>query len=79
MVNQRNKKVSGLEHRYRRAVATIRSFRPSKETKELEKDIVHTIQHIQNYGFEFFPNHYIRDDVIRLEGMARQLEHALNK
>lgn len=77
--NNRHKKVSGLEHRFRRAVANLRHTRNAKKyttddvVRDLEISIAHTIRRINQYGFEFFANHYIRDDVIALEGMANQM------
>lgn len=72
-------KVSGLEYRYRRAVALARSCKTTRETKALEIDIAHTINHIDKYGFEFFSNHYIRDEVLRFEAMISQLQFALTQ
>lgn len=68
--------ISGLESRYRRAIASMRACKTNKDTKALEFDIAHTINKIDQYGFEFFPNHFIRNDVIRLEAMINQLHFA---
>lgn len=67
-------KVSGLEYRYRRAVAISRSCKMTRETKALEQDIAHTINRIDQYGFSFFPNHFIRDEVLQFEAMVNQLQ-----
>lgn len=76
-MNQKKKfdKVSRLEVQYRNAIATIRYCRTNMDTKMLEFDIAHTIREIEKYGFDFFANHYIRDYVLRLEAMARQLKY----
>lgn len=76
MKKNQHKKVSSLEHRYRRAIATIRSCRTNQDTKALEVDITHNINYIESYGFDFFPNHYVRDQVLLLEAMAHQLQYA---
>lgn len=40
---------------------------------ELEKEIAYLINKIETYGFEFFPNHYIFDDVVKLQALSKQL------
>lgn len=70
------RRVTGLEHRYRRAVAIARSCKTNRNTKSLECDIAHVIDTIDRYGFEFFPNHFIRDEVIKFEAMVNQLQFA---
>lgn len=62
-----------VEVRYDAAVEKIRSVRTTRKSIALQKDIAHTMNTIQTYGFRFFPNHYIFDDVVELEKLADRL------
>jgi len=72
-MNNNRAKVSAnerLKSRYMRARHSLRSI---SLTKNNQKEIMFLIQRIEDYGFNFFPDHYIRDQVVELEAI---LDHA---
>jgi hypothetical protein len=77
---QKKKKMSHIEFRFNQCkhkATKLFRFKHHKQTEEerqFEKDIAHIIRHIETYGFKFFPNHYIREDVEALEGMLAAFE-----
>jgi len=73
---QRKHKMKGIEVRYRKAQEKMRRLRVTSDTKELQKDISFKMQEIESYGWAFFPNHFVGDQVIEFEAMVKQLaEH----
>jgi len=47
-------------------------FQHHKQTnteQEFEENCTHIINHIENYGFNFFPSHYVKDEIESLERM----------
>lgn len=69
-----NKQVQ-LEERFRKAQHIMRALRVTNETKELQKDIMWTMDNIERLGFKFFPHHYdVHEEVSKFEAMVRQLQ-----
>lgn len=66
-------KMKPIQARYNRIMRDLHGLRPNPKTKEIEKDVAYLINKIQAYGFEYFPNHYIFDDVAELEQKVKQL------
>ncbi len=62
-----------LKSRYVNARRELRSYRT---TKEQQKEIMFLIQRIEAYGFDFFPDHYIRHHVVELENKIERLKAA---
>lgn len=46
----------------------------SEDARQFEIDCTYLIHHIESYGFRWFPNHYIRDDIAQLEKMLDAFE-----
>lgn len=42
-------------------------------TKETQIDVAFLIRDIQNYGFEFFPEHYIEEKINELESISETI------
>lgn len=74
MRKHKHQQMKGIEVRFRRAQEAMRSMRVTPETKELQKDLAWMMREIEEYGFAFFPNHYVGDQVIQFEAMVKQLE-----
>lgn len=71
---ERQKHVSAAENRFGRAMFRLRALRSTvRTTKEEEVNIAHIINKVQTYGFGFFPNHYVMDDIIELEGIIKDI------
>lgn len=70
----RKQQMKGIEVRFRKAQELMRRLRVTSETKGLQKDIAFTMQEIEQYGFEWFPNHYVGDQIIQFEAMINQLK-----
>jgi hypothetical protein len=73
--NKQQNRSKPLEVRFNRVLSQLHACRTTYATRALEKDIAHTVNHIERYGFQWFPNVYVYDDVIQIEGMVRQLQH----
>lgn len=70
----KTKKVtSAAERRFRAAVFKIRGVGRIGIDKLVQVDIAHLINKIESYGFNFFPNHYIFDDIVALEDIATRV------
>jgi hypothetical protein len=71
----RKPKISYLEHRFRvvkRKASNLfrrKHHKQSPDERQFEEDLAYLIRHVEEIGFKFFPNHYIRDDIEALEGM----------
>ncbi len=44
-----------------------RRFKMTDEERQQEIELVHIAKRIDDYGFDFFPEHYIKEDLKRLE------------
>lgn len=42
-----------------------------KARKQFELEVMHRVQKIEEYGFEFFPDHYVTDILEELKAMGR--------
>lgn len=62
------KKRSAAESRFYGITSRLRQNR--ELSKEQQKDAAHIIHKIQQYGFDFFPNHYLWEDLNTLESIA---------
>lgn len=72
---QNNRGTHSLKHKYNAAMRILRSpTGRSTLTKEDEVTAAHAMNNISNYGFEFFPNFYIRDDVFTLVDLADKVK-----
>lgn len=56
--------------RYKNVVWLLRKLGRVNFSKEEQEDIAHSLNQIDNYGFGFIPNHYVMDEVVRLERFA---------
>jgi len=54
------------KHRYRH-------HSQSNEEKSLEIDAIHVIKEIEDYGFNFFAEHFLWEKMQELETIARQM------
>lgn len=62
-----------VEYKYHRALRMLSRHRPSPQNKRKEEEIAYLINKIETYGFDFYPNHYIFDDVVKLEKLVMEL------
>jgi len=72
--NDKPRRVPAIEGLYRKTRARMRNLRTTMETKELQIEIANEINTIETYGFRWFPNHYIFDNVNRLAKLVDELE-----
>lgn len=63
--------VSNLERRYRNAVYKLRQRRNSY-TKDMQIQLAHMINHVDQYGF-VYQGHYVYDTVVALEELSENL------
>jgi len=68
-----NNTMSAAERRYRAASSKLRSIQRSTIQKEDQVELAHLIGYIESYGFAFFPNHYVYDEIVRLESIVNKL------
>lgn len=65
---------SAAENRFRRVMFKLRGMHWSKVSdKKTQTDIAHLVHRVTTYGFGFFPNHYVMDDIIELEKIEKRL------
>lgn len=67
------KTLTAAERRYRAAVSKLRSIPRNTIPKETQVELAHMINDIESYGFNFFPNHYIFESIIKLESLAAKI------
>lgn len=67
------KSVCAAERRYRNAIFKIRAVGRSQISKQEQVDIAYHINTVESYGFGFFPNHYVFDNIVALESIATTL------
>ena len=68
-------KTKPVELRFTRAASILRSLKVSENTKELQKDLSWMKKDIEDYGLEFFPNHYVYDKVKEFEALVDALKN----
>lgn len=66
---QRQRKVSLAERRYNSVMWSVRKNR-NLFTKDDQLEISHISKEIQDYGYNWFPNHYLIDTVSKLENLV---------
>ena len=64
----RQRKVSLAERRYTAVMWVIRKNR-QLFNKQDQVEISHISKEIQDYGYSWFPNHYLMDTITKLEDM----------
>lgn len=67
-----------METRFKKAKKKIsnsfkRRHRQTHYQKEQEKEAVFLMHHIEDYGFKFFPEHYISKELVDLERIAEDV------
>tara|TARA_Y100000593_G_scaffold34758_1_gene68227 strand:+ start:635 stop:883 length:249 start_codon:yes stop_codon:yes gene_type:complete len=65
--------LSSAERRFRNVMYHLRTKHRPQE-KETQVEIAYHVKNITDRGFGFFPNHYVMDDIIALEGISRALQ-----
>ena len=65
--------IGAAERRYRTAISKLRVISRHRIDKKTQVELAHLINKIDSYGFNFFPNLYVYDDVIALEGYVEKL------
>lgn len=65
---QRQRKMSLAERRYNTAMWTIRKNRTAF-TRDDQMEISRISKEIQDYGYNWFPNHYLIDTISKLENL----------
>lgn len=66
--NQRVQKISLAERKFSWVKNTLRKVR-NNVSREDQVEIAHLMKSIQDYGFSFFPNHYVFDQIQQLESI----------
>lgn len=65
---QRQRKMSLAERRYNSVMWSVRKNR-NLFTKDDQLEISHISKEIQDYGYNWFPNHYLIDTISKLENL----------
>ena len=66
-----------LQYRFekvKRELTQMFRFKHHKQSPsevQFETDCAYLVNHIEKYGFNWFPSHYVKDDIINLERMVR--------
>ena len=70
----KQQKTKPVENRFNRAASILRHLHvDSAETKDLQKDIEWKRREIEQYGWNWFPNHYLCESVIEFETLVEEL------
>jgi len=59
-----------LKSRYHYARNVLKRSPNNVLSRDEQVEVCYLIKRIEDYGFRFFPDHYLRDDVVRLERLA---------
>jgi hypothetical protein len=70
----KKKPMCAAERRFRSAVYKVRGIGRSKIAKETQVELAHLVNNVETYGFGFFPNHYVFEDIIKIEQIVTALE-----
>lgn len=70
----KKKTMCAAERRYRSAIYKVRGIGRSRIEKSVQEELAHLINKVESYGFFFFPNHYVFDEIIAIEKIAATLE-----
>lgn len=65
--------IGAAEGRYRTAISKLRAISRNRIPKETQVEIAYLINKVDSYGFNFFPNLYVYDDITKLEELAKTL------
>jgi hypothetical protein len=65
--------ISGAEKKFRSVQYNLRSVNRNVMTKKDQEDIAYSINLINQYGFEFFPNHFVFDEINKLDALVNTL------
>lgn len=55
------------KRRFFNAISGLRDIGRINLSREEQEDVAYTINEIETYGFEFIPNHYTMDNILKLE------------
>jgi len=69
-----NRKESAALRRFNSTINELRNITRGNIKIDDQKEIAHLINEIEQYGFDFFPNHYVYDKVVELEVFVRKLK-----
>lgn len=58
--------------RYHNMINLLRKVGRGNLTRDEQEDVAHTLNYIESYGFGFVPNHYVMDEVVKLERFAKE-------
>ena len=72
--SDKKKPMCAAERRYRSAIYKIRGVGRYRIEKSTQEELAHLINKVETYGFGFFPNHYVFEDIIAIEKIATALE-----
>lgn len=70
----KKKPMCAAERRYRTAIYKVRGIGRSRIEKSTQEELAHLINKVESYGFGFFPNHYVFNDIIAIEQIVSALE-----
>lgn len=72
--DKKKKPMCAAERRYRTAIYKVRGIGRSRIEKSTQEELAHLINKVESYGFGFFPNHYVFNDIIAIEQIVSALE-----
>lgn len=67
--------VPPAKRRFYNAISGLREIGRINLTSLQQVEVAHAINRIEQYGFDFFPNLYVMDDVIYLENIVKEKKH----
>lgn len=66
------KKTPAAQRRFHRVLDGLRTISRGKLDRETQEEAAYLINDVQNYGMSFFPNHYVMDQILRLESIVEE-------
>ena len=72
--SDKKKLMCAAERRYRAAIYKVRGIGRYNIEKSVQEELAHLINKVDSYGFGFFPNHYVFNDIIAIEQIVSALE-----
>jgi len=63
---------SSIQKRYNRARNHLRRNFYKLKDQNIQEEIAWTINKIETYGFNFYPETYVEDEVVKLENLVDQ-------
>lgn len=64
------KRFNGIKNR----IHSARTEKGIEFDKQLQEDLAYQINHIESYGFGFVPNHYLMDELDKLENIIGRVD-----